>query len=118
LPKSDSLFFCCCAYAAVLLLHLQARLSPIAAAFSMDPVERALRVGGEREVAKKSEEEAGTIAGEQICIVGALCEHRELSCEVQINWQLHHFVADPLHMFEGGRAARSRSSEQALGTLP
>jgi hypothetical protein len=43
---------------------LQAQLSPIAAAFSMDPVERALRVGGEREVAKKSEEEAGTIAGE------------------------------------------------------
>ncbi|KAF6261995.1 armadillo-type protein [Scenedesmus sp. NREL 46B-D3] len=42
---------------------IQARLSPIAAAFRMDPVERALRVGGEREVAKKSEEEAGTIAG-------------------------------------------------------
>lgn len=41
----------------------QAALSPIAAAFQMDPVERALRVGGEREVAKKSEEDAGTIAG-------------------------------------------------------
>jgi hypothetical protein len=30
----------------------------------MDPVERALRVGGEREAAKKSEEDAGTLAGE------------------------------------------------------
>uniref|UniRef100_A0A383WPV4 Uncharacterized protein n=1 Tax=Tetradesmus obliquus TaxID=3088 RepID=A0A383WPV4_TETOB len=45
---------------------IQARLSPIAAAFTMDPVERALRVGGEREVAKKSEEEAGTIAGHNV----------------------------------------------------
>lgn len=42
---------------------LQAHLLPIAAAFEMDPVEKALRVGGEREVAKKSEEDAGTIAG-------------------------------------------------------
>ncbi len=47
-------------------LPLQASLTPISAAFEMDPVERALRVGGEREAAKRTEEDAGTIAG--VCI--------------------------------------------------
>lgn len=42
---------------------LQAALSPLAPAFGMDAVERAIRMGGEREIAKKSEGDAGTIAG-------------------------------------------------------
>jgi hypothetical protein len=61
-------------------LPLQARLAPIAAAFSMDPVERALRVGGEREVAKKTEEEAGTIAGVNKLTVSS--SQSSLHCEV------------------------------------
>jgi hypothetical protein len=38
-------------------------IAPLAPAFEMDAVERALRSGGERDAAKKSEEDAGTIAG-------------------------------------------------------
>ena len=38
-------------------------LAPLAPAFEMDAVERALRSGGEREAAKRAEEDAGTIAG-------------------------------------------------------
>lgn len=38
-------------------------IAPLALAFEMDAVERALRSGGEREAAKKTEEDAGTIAG-------------------------------------------------------
>jgi hypothetical protein len=42
---------------------IQGPIAPLAAAFEMDAVERALRSGGEREAAKRSEEDAGTIAG-------------------------------------------------------
>ena len=45
---------------------MAAALAPLAPAFGMDPVERALRVGGEREAAKRSEEDAGTLAGTNI----------------------------------------------------
>jgi hypothetical protein len=34
----------------------------------MDPVERALRMGGVREEAKKLEEDGGTIAGMCVCV--------------------------------------------------
>jgi hypothetical protein len=47
----------------LLAVLLQVSLAAIAAAFQMDPVEKAIRVGGERELAKKTEEDAGTIAG-------------------------------------------------------
>lgn len=42
---------------------VQAKLSPLQPAFRMDPVEKALRMGGVREEAKKLEEDGGTIAG-------------------------------------------------------
>jgi hypothetical protein len=43
---------------------MQAKLSALQPAFQMDPVEKALRMGGVREEAKKLEEDGGTIAGE------------------------------------------------------
>jgi hypothetical protein len=45
------------------LRDLQAQLAALQPAFRMDPVERALRMGGVREEAKKLEEDGGTIAG-------------------------------------------------------
>jgi len=42
---------------------IQGPIAPLAPAFEMDAVERALRSGGEREAAKRTEEDAGTIAG-------------------------------------------------------
>jgi hypothetical protein len=56
----------------------------------MDPVERALRVGGEREVAKKSEEEAGTIAG----------EHNSYAC-VAVDMSFQMPVRECLHVLYG-----------------
>lgn len=41
----------------------QAQLAALQPAFTMDPVEKALRMGGVREEAKKLEEDGGTLAG-------------------------------------------------------
>lgn len=57
---------------------MQAALAPLGPAFGMDPVERALRTGGEasRDAAKKSEEDAGTLAGGECHQVACFCTTR------------------------------------------